>query len=279
MLINFLNKSLKSFNRYGFSHTLNYFFSKVRIRTRFNDSIQKKKIYLSKRLHNELNGEVVDGVFKGAKFIYSSSYNTVKPAQLLGCYEKEVQEKIFELSKKNNLEYFINIGAGDGYHAIGAKVANLVKNLFFFEMDEKNRNTIYKNLELNKCSKDSEILSLADLNFLKLIEDKIKFDKSLFLIDIEGDEFNILNDNNLADMKNSFLIIEFHSFYASLNVQEKFLKRLNKYFKVTSVKTGNRQFSSFDFLHKFNDDEKWLMMSECRPVTMEWLICEPKVLS
>ena len=229
-------------------------------------------------MHELCKGEVIDGIYKGSKFIYSSDYVTIKPAQLLGCYEKEVQQKIFELSKKNNLKYFVNIGGGDGYHAIGSKVANMFKNFIIFELDEKNRNVIKKNFELNKCFKDFEIFDEADLNFLKLIEKKIEFNKSLFLIDIEGDEFKILNENSLDYMKNSYLIIEYHYFYASLDEEKKLLDELNKYFNITPVKTENRQFSNFKILDKFNDDEKWLMMSESRSKTMRWLICEPKVL-
>jgi hypothetical protein len=91
---------IENYKRFGIINTIKSLFSKIGIKVNLNDTIQKKKIYLSKKMHELCKGEVVDGVFKGAKFIYTSSYNTVKPAQLLGCYEKEVQEKIFELSKK-----------------------------------------------------------------------------------------------------------------------------------------------------------------------------------
>jgi len=271
-------KFIENYKRYGIINTINSLFSKIGIKVNLYDTIQKKKIYLSKKMHELCKGEVIDGIYKGSKFIYSSDYVTIKPAQLLGCYEKEVQQKIFELSKKNNLKYFVNLGGGDGYHTIGSKVANMFKNFIIFEMEEKNRNIIKKNFELNKYFEDFEIFAKADLNFLKLIEKKIEFNKSLFLIDIEGDEFKVLNEDSLNYMKNSFLIIEFHHFYSLLDEQKKLLEELNKYFNITSIKTGNRQFSNFKILNKFNDDEKWLMMSECRPATMKWLICEPKVL-
>ena len=46
--------------------------------------------------------------------------------------------------QKNNLEYFINLGAGEGYHAIGSKVAKLFKYFFCYEIDESNQKTIKK---------------------------------------------------------------------------------------------------------------------------------------
>ena len=175
-------KFIKNYKRYGIINTINGLFSKIGIKVNLYDAIRKKKIYLSKKMHELCKGEVIDGIYKGSKFIYSSDYvnyvTIIKPAQLLGCFEKEVQQKIFELSKKNNLKYFVNLGGGDGYHAIGSKVANMFQNFIVFEMEEKNRNIIKKNLELNKCFEDFEIFAKADLNFLKLIEKKIEFNKS-----------------------------------------------------------------------------------------------------
>jgi len=198
-----------------------------------------------------------------------------KSAYLLGCYEKEVQQIIYNLSKKNNLKYFINVGAGEGYHAIGVKVANLFENSISFELDKKNRDIIKKNFDLNKIFNGFEIFSNANIDFLKNIEKKIEFTKSLFLFDIEGDEFKILDENNLNIIQNSYLIIELHHFYSTENKVENLTKQLKKYFNISFFKTENRNFSNFEILNKFNDDEKWLMMSESRPCTMKWIICEP----
>ena len=52
-------------------------------------------------------------------------------------------------------------------------------------------------------------------------------------------------------------------------------EELKQYFNIRFCKTENRKFSNFKILDKFNDDEKWLMMSESRPATMSWIVCEP----
>ena len=104
---------------------------------------------------------------------------------------------------------------------------------------------------------------------------KVELTKSLFLIDIEGDEFKILDEKNLHHLKNSYLIIELHNFYSTKNEYKELLERLKKNYKINFIKTGSRQYSNFKILEKFNDDEKWLMMSESRPSTMQWIICTP----
>jgi len=272
---NYFNKYHESYKRYGLISFFNQILSKIKLNIKFKDPIHKKRIYLSKKLNEFTNGKIIDGIYKDSKFIYASEFFLAKPAQLLGCYEKEVQEKIFELSKKYNLNYFMSIGAGEGYHAIGSRVANLFEHSLCFELEKKNREIIKKNFNLNSINKNFDIFGKADLDFFEVIKNKVELNKSLFLFDIEGDEFKILNQENLSLIKNSCLIIELHHFYLTKSQNEEFLERLKKHFKITFINTGNRQFSNFKILDKFNDDEKWLLMSESRPATMNWIICEP----
>ena len=270
-----ITKYFESFERYGLLNTISHILFKLNIKIRLHDRIWKKRIYLSKKINEICDGQIIDGIYKGTKLTYSSDYFIAKPAQLLGCYEKEVQEEIYNLTKKNNLEYFINLGAGEGYHAIGSKVANLFKYFFCYELDKSNQKTIKKNFQLNGINENIQIFSKADIDFLKYLENKINFSKSLFLFDIEGDEFKILDKRNIEIIKNSYLIIELHHFYSSKIEVDEFYELLHKFYNIRTCKTGNRIFSKFKKLDKFNDDEKWLMMSESRPATMDWIICEP----
>jgi hypothetical protein len=268
-------KYIESYKRYGFIGIINKIFSKLKIKIIFNDPIQKKRIYLSKKINELCNSEVIDGIYKSTKFNYSSDFFIAKPAQLLGCYEKEVQEKIFELGKKHNLDFLISVGAGEGYHAVGSVACKLLKYSICFELDENNRSIIKKNFHLNKIFENFDIYGKADNNFIDSISNKIDLKKSLFLVDIEGDEFKILDEKNLEHLKNSYLIIEIHHFYSTEKKYKNLLENLEKNFNLEFIKTENRQYSNFKILNKFNDDEKWLMMSESRPATMQWIICKP----
>ena len=270
-----IKKYAESFKRYGFVNTIRHILAKIGININIHDDIWKKRIYLSKKINEICQGTIIDGIYKGTKLIYSSDYYLSKPAYLLGCYEKEVQQAIYNFSNKENLKYFINIGAGEGYHSVGVKNANLFENSIAFELDKKDRETIKQNFNLNNIFDGFKIYEKANIDFLKILEKKIELSKSLFLFDIEGDEFNILNETNLNILRNSFLIIEIHHFYSTPNIVDNFEKTLKKFYIVNEIITGNRNFSDFKILNRFNDDEKWLMMSESRSSTMKWLICEP----
>ena len=61
-------KYIESYKRYGFISFINKIFSKLKIKIIFNDPIQKKRIYLSKKINELCNSEVIDGIYKSTKF-------------------------------------------------------------------------------------------------------------------------------------------------------------------------------------------------------------------
>ncbi len=55
----------------------------------------EKEFISQKNLMKICEGQIIDGIYKGTKLIYSSDYFIAKPAQLLGCYEKKKCRKKF----------------------------------------------------------------------------------------------------------------------------------------------------------------------------------------
>ena len=76
---------------------------------------------------------------------------------------------------------------------------------------------------------------------------------------------------------NSHFIIEDHNFNEkSKKKRDNFYKIVKKYFKVEIIKDNAKNPFNYKILDPFTDDEKYLMMSEGRPETMQWLILYPK---
>ncbi len=269
-------KISENFNRYGFINFIKSILKRIGINLNILDPIQKKRSYLSNKIEQITNGVIVSGQYKDTKLINSEKYFLAKSSQLLGCYEEEVQNEIKSLKDKHNFKYLVNLGAGEGFHSVGCLNKKIVQNVINFEMVKKNREAIEKNFYINQLKNNFLIFSKASENFLDLIKNHIELEKTLFLFDIEGDEFKLLNENTIIKLKNSYLIIELHHFYTTKLNKDNLIKLLNKNFDVKFIKTGIRNFSKFEILSDFNDDEKWLMMSESRPKSMQWIICEPK---
>lgn len=99
-----------------------------------------------------------------------------------------------------------------------------------------------------------------------------------YLVDIEGDEFKLFNKNNLKYFYKSYLLIENHE---NLNLTNKkhireFQKIIKKKFYIFRIKQNGKNPFVINSIKNFDEDLKWLAMSECRPTNQDWLLCRPK---
>ena len=105
----------------------------------------------------------------------------------------------------------------------------------------------------------------------------LEYKKLFFLVDIEGNEYNLFNKHFCKEFSKSTFIIEEHPFNISNKKTIKnFYKNTSKYYKLEILKDTSKDPFKINILDKYSDDEKYLMMSEGRPQTMHWLVLQPK---
>ena len=140
------------------------------------------------------------------------------------------------------------------------------------------REIIEKNSVLNRVNDKIKIFGKADFTSFKENFDKDKIPQTLFLVDIEGAEFKLFDEKFLEFVSSSCLIIENHDFaIRDKESIEIFLKLINKKFIIENVKPSSRNPYEFEQLDYFEDDERWLMISEGRPWPMNWYVLLPKI--
>ena len=116
----------------------------------------------------------------------------------------------------------------------------------------------------------------ANFDELQKIISSNDLKKSLFLVDIEGEEFNLFSKKNLKYFINSHLIIENHEVFLKRKEKiKKFYNILKKYFKIEKIVHASKNPFIIKEIEGLNEDEKWLSMSECRPRSQNWLVCYP----
>ena len=278
-----LSKFKFSLSRDGVIGFFNVLIGKAGFKFRFHTALDKRKIWLVNYLFSTSSGKVIAGLFEGMKLVKKSNwdkkiykFNTDLSSKIVGCYEQEIKDKIAELQKKNKKKYFVNFGAGEGYFALGVLHSGLFEKSLAFEISESSRNIMIENSKLNNLQDKLLIKKDANKNFLKDLDSSFKEIRDIFLlVDIEGEEFSIFNDENLQVIQNCNLIIEFHRLHDNKKNQE-FIAKIKKYFNVEILTTSNRDFSKISLLTNLNDDDRWLIASENRPYRMSWLACSPK---
>ena len=257
--------------RDGIIGFINVFFGKIGIKFRFKTLIVKRVKYLEKKLKIITKNLVQSGPYKNLKIASDVNWSDQDfNAKILGIYEEEVQKKLIEWNLKN----FINLGGAEGYHGLGQLISKTKLKSYIFEQDKISREILKKNAKLNNLEDNIVILQKAENNFLETLKKlDVNFKDSCFLIDIEGDEYHLLNEIILNELKSSRLIIELH--FDNKN-QNNLLITLKKYFRVELITTTKRDLSGFNFLEDFNDIDRWLLVSENRPTMMKWAVCSPK---
>tara|TARA_B110000444_G_scaffold179988_1_gene168760 strand:+ start:618 stop:1505 length:888 start_codon:yes stop_codon:yes gene_type:complete len=255
-----------------------YFVNKNIKKTGLSNFIDIKKNLLGAKIERLAKSRVLYGPYSETKIINSYGWSNIDFApKYLGTYESHIQEKIIFLSKKFKLNNFIDLGAAEGYHII-----SLLKKKYFskgsaFEINKKSRNLLKKNATINGVSKKLSIFSNATFDNLKIELEKQDFKKMLFLVDIEGHEFQLFDKKFCNYFSKCFFIIEDHNFNVRNNkILSNFYKIINKNFHVEIIKDHSKKPFEINILSKFSDDEKYLMMSEGRPETMQWLVLNPK---
>jgi hypothetical protein len=283
MKLNIIIRKFKSsfsiFKKNGIDGFFYALFRNIGFKIKYNSFIDKKKDLIKNKVIIITNKIIISGLYKSTNLSCNSHWGNGYDisAKLLGFYEQQVQEKIVNLKKNFNLENIINFGAADGFHIVG-----LIKNGFFnkgaaFEISAKGREFLQENIDKNNLAKKIQVFEEA--NFMKATKyfNNDHLNKTLYLVDIEGEEFSLFDKSNLNYFKNSILIIENHDFMVEdKELVKKFFNLINENFNIEILLNSGRNPFLIKEIENFNDDEKWLIMGEGRPKTMEWLVCVPK---
>ena len=248
----------------------------------YNNLFEKKKYELSLNLYKKHNNSVIYGPYKGMFFSENNHWGIgdLGP-KIIGLYEFEVQNKLIDLVSNFKIENFVNIGAAEGYHAIGIAKKTGIQNFVLYEIDKKGQEILKENILKNELKKNIKIENEANLNSIYELNKKLDFSKTLFLIDIEGYELELFNDEILGLLKNSFLIIENHKFLLSKTKQIKYQELVNKFddsFNVELVSNTGRNISQINEIRNFSENELMMISSESRPKMMEWFVLTPKTI-
>jgi len=111
----------------------------------------------------------------------------------------------------------------------------------------------------------NEIKNVEDTNLKKIIEElKIKKEQEIILkIDIEGDEYKIINDIIIHHEKINQLVMEFHDLHIKKDEFFTSIKKLQKFFTIVHLHANN--------YNKCNDDGF--------PINIEITLCKKKYIT
>jgi len=234
---------------------------------------QARREVLGRKVWEHYDGEIAYGIFKGLKINIESDWSGTKDIgpKVFGLYENQILKWIE--GKEFNL--FIDIGAADGYYALGILYSNIASTAVTFEISEKDREICRASAITNNVF--DKIIVKGEASSSEIIQVVKSHDHGLIIIDIEGGEYNLITREVLEAARNYYIVIEIHEI-ENEEIKLSMFKLCAEFHNIEQLTGLERDFPRDKFTEKLTDNERALLLSEGRPFAMNWVALSPKIL-
>src|SRR3954447_22724993 len=164
--------------------------------------------YLTTLTQARTGSRVRQGPFASMRYVDNSIGSAYIP-KLLGLYERELQHCIEAISLLAP-ELIINIGAGEGYYAVGLAICNSNSQIIAYELEPAGRCATAEMAELNNVAARVEIRGKCEPT--NLIEDLAVSSRAVVVCDVEGYEAKLLDPQAIPALREATILVELHEF-------------------------------------------------------------------
>ena len=215
---------------------------------------------------------VLQGPFKGLKLPLVDR-GCLFTQKVLGTYELELWSVVRAVTAKPYAS-IINIGAGEGYYAIGmSRLMPSVPIVHAFEADRGQRQRLVRFARLNGTYERMEVHGFCDVTALKgILADS---PKSLLIVDVEGYEDILLDPALIPELHSSELIVEMHD-HCVENVTARLKQRFSASHEIVEIVARSRETGDLPPGIELAKNLALAAMDEARHPSMTWLWLSPK---
>jgi len=218
---------------------------------------------------------LIGGAFKGMSYLDSSLGSELVP-KLLGLYERELTPIIEEIIAMKPA-VVIDIGAAEGYFAVGLAVRIPGVRIVAFEMDERGRSMIAELARRNSVLGRIDIRGKCEPETLRNTIDEVG--DCVIICDSEGYEDPLLNPAVVQALGRLPILVEVHEFIISGMGQE-LRRRFAPTHCITEIAAEHRAADEYpyDSLRRKLIPKRFVeyIVNDSRPAGMFWLWLLPK---
>jgi len=149
---------------------------------------------------------ILTGCFAGMRFVDASSWVGYYP-KLLGIYERELHP-IIDAIPDGRYSTIVNVGAAEGYFAVGLARKLPGTPVVAFDQDPKAQELIAHLAELNGVRTQIDIRGICTVEQL----DAAIQSPAFMLMDVEGAEDELLDPKRVSGLLEADILVEVHDF-------------------------------------------------------------------
>lgn len=230
--------------------------------------------YLNRLAERRTDCRVMSGPFSGMRYVNQAVGGAYIP-KLLGIYERElipVIEKICSLQP----ELVVNIGAGEGYYAVGLAMRIPGSTVVAFESEPSGRTAIGDMASMNGVLDRIKIRGECRTPDFDSVLGSSR--NTIIVCDAEGAEAELLDPGKVSGLARTPVLAEMHDFVCP-GVTELIKKRFGPTHEVREIWQESRSRDDFPWKTVWTrllpgSYLDWAV-SEWRPVRMNWLWLTP----
>ncbi len=231
-------------------------------------SLMRSLLLLRSRYH------VLSGPFKGMPFRYPQ----LEFAMLLGTWEKELVE-VWKRVFTRDFKLMVDVGAAEGYYAVGMAFRKKGAPVVAFEMEERVR----ANLETLRALNGVELDIRGKCNVADLAGFGSDLEDAFLLMDVEGFEAELLDPTKVPALRRSWILVELHDLYVE-GCSELLWERFEESHQIELIEGRDRVIDDLPqevgALRNCFPRSQWLsFMDEGRPHSMNWYFMTPRVVN
>lgn len=231
--------------------------------------------YLTHLARERTGCAVRQGPFEGMRYVQVSQGSAYIP-KLLGIYERELVPQVEALITRAP-RLIVDVGAAEGYYAIGLARRLPQTRVVGFEMELKGQGALREMAQLNGVSDRVQVRGKCEPGDLATALGDER--NAVVVCDVEGYEQHLLDPVAVPALRHAAVLVELHDFIVP-NITDTLKHRFSLTHQITHIWQGTRSRDEFPWrtlgtalLPKSYLD--W-SVSEWRPVSMAWLWMEPK---
>ncbi len=234
-------------------------------------ALHRQRLRLSQSIAKGLDYVTRYGPFEGLRLAGDSHWSAGDTAiKLLGLYEQDLFPAVRDQIARRP-DCIINIGAGDGYYAVGLKRLLPQSHVIAYDIDQRAALSCLQTAQVNNVAIDAKTaFSVKDLT-----EAARRYQRVFVVMDCEGCESQLLHSEHPSCFRRMSFLIECHDGSVP-HMAARLAAKFDTSHNVDTIREGPRNPHALPELDEFGSFEKALICCEFRGKTMTWLYATPR---
>jgi hypothetical protein len=216
------------------------------------------------------------GPFRGMKYV-REAHGSCLPPKLLGCYERELHPAL-EAYRAEPLDLLIDVGAAEGYYAVGLVFAGLAARAVAYEASPSAVTLLREVARLNGV--EDRIVAKGFCRPEDFQADLANAPKrTLAIVDAEGAEDVLLDPKCVPAILNASVLVELHEFIVP-GITDRIVERFAATHTIERFdqceRTLDENACQTWLVRRLSERHRLEVLSEKRPIPMHWLWMRPK---